>query len=195
MLANRLALASAIVLASKSCATMARAQDYAIDTARSVLKLRVFKSGLLSAFAHNHEIEAPIAEGTVHLSSDPSVALNIRARELRVVDPDVSVKERGEVQATMEGPEVLDVKNFPDISFQSEAVQKKDDQHWTVRGNLTLHGRTSPVKVDVAYKDGHYQGSAQLLQHDFGMTPVSIAGGTVKVKDEVRIEFDIVLKL
>jgi hypothetical protein len=50
------------------------------------------------------------------------------------------------------------------------------------------------VDVDVALKDGHFEGFAQLKQRDFGMTPVSIAGGTVKVKDEVRIEFTIVLK-
>jgi polyisoprenoid-binding protein YceI len=194
MLATRLALASAIALGGASCARVAAAQDHAIDTARSVLKLRVFKSGLLSGFAHNHEIEARIAEGTVHLSGDPSVALKVRARELRVQDPGVSAKERGDVQRTMEGPEVLDIERFPGISFQSTAVQKEDDRHWVVRGNLTLHGKTSPVQVDVAYKEGHYQGSAELLQHEFGMTPVSIAGGTVKVKDGVRIEFDVVLK-
>jgi hypothetical protein len=51
-----------------------------------------------------------------------------------------------------------------------------------------------PVEVEVAYKRGHYQGSAQLRQHDFGMTPVTIAGGAVKVKDAVKIEFDFVLK-
>jgi hypothetical protein len=159
-----------------------------------VLKILVFKSGLFSAFAHNHEIAAPIAEGTVHLSSYPSVALQVHAHELRVVDPDASSGERGDVQKTMEGPEVLDIKRFPEISYHSTGVQKKDDQHWTVRGNLTLHGCTSPVEVEVAYKDGHYQGSAQLRQHDFGMTPVTIAGGAVKVKDEVKIEFDFVLK-
>ena len=34
-------------------------------------------------------------------------------------------------------------------------------------------------------------GSTSLKQTDFGITPISIAGGTVKVKDEVRIEFDV----
>jgi hypothetical protein len=30
-----------------------------------------------------------------------------------------------------------------------------------------------------------------LKQRDFGITPVSIAGGTVKVKNELTIDFDI----
>jgi hypothetical protein len=32
-----------------------------------------------------------------------------------------------------------------------------------------------------------------LKQTDFGITPVTVAGGTVKVKDEVKIEFEIAL--
>jgi hypothetical protein len=45
----------------------------------------------------------------------------------------------------------------------------------------------------VALKDDRYRGSATLKQTDFGMTPVTIAGGTVKVKDEIKIEFEIAL--
>jgi polyisoprenoid-binding protein YceI len=194
MLATRLLLASVMLLCSGSCVTKAAAQDRPIDTTHSVLKIRVFKSGVFSAFAHDHEIEAPIADGTVHLAANPSVALRVHGRELRVLDPDASSGQRAEIQGTMEGPQVLDIKRFPEISFQSTAVQRKDDQHWLVRGNLTLHGQTSALEVGVVFKDNHYRGFAQLRQHDFGMIPVSIAGGTVKVKDEVRIEFDIVLK-
>jgi len=38
-----------------------------------------------------------------------------------------------------------------------------------------------------------YRGSATLKQTDFGITPVTVAGGTVKVKNEVKVEFDIAL--
>lgn len=177
-----------------ACATSVTAQERAIDTARSILKIRVFKSGILSAFAHDHEIEAPIAEGTVHLSADPRVSLQIHASDLRVLDPELSPGKREEVQKTMQGPEVLDTKRFSDISFQSNTIHKKDDQHWLVRGDLTVHGQTGPVEVEVEQKDGRYQGSAKLRQRAFGITPVAIVGGTVKVKDEVKIEFDIALK-
>ncbi len=40
--------------------------------------------------------------------------------------------------------------------------------------------------------DRHYTGSATVRQSDFGMTPIRIAGGTVQVKDDVKIDFDIV---
>jgi hypothetical protein len=44
----------------------------------------------------------------------------------------------------------------------------------------------------VALQDGRYRGTVVLKQRDFGITPISIAGGTVKVKDELKVEFDIV---
>jgi polyisoprenoid-binding protein YceI len=63
-----------------------------------------------------------------------------------------------------------------------------------VHGELTLHGETRPVRVTVEGQNGRYHGSAELRQKDFGITPVTVAGGTVKVKNEVRVEFDVVGK-
>jgi polyisoprenoid-binding protein YceI len=193
MLRDILAIA-AIVLDGASCPTGAVVQDYSIDTSRSVLIVRVFKSGIFSAFAHDHEIEAPVAEGDIHLSADPSVTLRVRAGELRVLDPELSTDKRNDVQKTMDGPKVLDIQRFPEISFQSTAVQKKGKEQWIVHGNLALHGQTVPVEVEVTQKEGHYRGSVVLRQRVFGITPVAIAGGTVTVKDEVKIEFDIIMK-
>jgi MOSC domain-containing protein YiiM len=45
--------------------------------------------------------------------------------------------------------------------------------------------------MSVRTENGHYLGSATVKQQEFGITPITIAGGTVKVKDEVKIEFDI----
>jgi polyisoprenoid-binding protein YceI len=181
-----------LLLCSWTCPSLARAQSRAMDAGHSTLKIRVFKSGLFSAFAHDHEIEAPIT-GSVNLSTKPSVELRVDARKLRVLDPKLSPKNRADVQKTMEGPQVLDSNRFTEISFHSTAVESKGKEHWTVQGNLALHGQSSPVSVDVNFRDGRYLGSARLKQRAFRMTPVSIAGGTVKVKDEVEVEFDIVL--
>jgi polyisoprenoid-binding protein YceI len=86
----------------------------------------------------------------------------------------------------MEGPQVLDSNRFAEISFHSTAVESKGKEHWTVLGNLTLHGQSSSVSVDVNLRNGHYLGSARLKQRTFGMTPINIAGGTVKVKMRSR---------
>jgi polyisoprenoid-binding protein YceI len=91
----------------------------------------------------------------------------------------------------MLGTQVLDVDQFPEIRFQSTGVEPKGPAHWIVHGNLGLHGKDHPITFEVILKDDRYRGSATLNQTDFGITPVTVAGGTVKVKDEVKIEFEI----
>src|SRR5258705_6521041 len=71
-----------------------------IDTEKSAVTVRVFKSGLFSGFAHDHEISAPIQEGSFD-QANGSVQLKVDARKLRVVDKDVSDKDRAEIQQTM----------------------------------------------------------------------------------------------
>ena len=165
----------------------------AIDVAHSVMKVHVYKAGFFSAFGHEHEIVAPIAAGEVENSENPAVELRVEAAKLQVVDADLSTEKRAEVQATMQGPQVLDSSRFPEIRFHSTRVENKGANHWAVRGELTLHGHTRPIEIDATQKDGRYRGSAALRQRDFGIAPVSVAGGAVKVKDEVKVEFDVAL--
>jgi len=171
----------------------AQAATADIDVEHSTLTLRVYKTGLFAAFAHDHELNAPIRQGSFD-EDKQVVELSVDARMLHVVDPGVSASERSQIQATMLGPKVLDSDKFQDIKFHSTSVERAGEGKWTVNGELTLHGQTHPVKVDVQGEKGHYHGSALLRQKEFGITPVSIAGGSVKVKDEIRVEFDIVGK-
>jgi polyisoprenoid-binding protein YceI len=173
-------------------ATHAQSQK-SIDTDRSVLTVHVYKTGLFSAFAHNHEIRAAIQSGSFG-EDKPFVEFSVDARALRVLDLDASDSERRDIQATMLGPKVLDGERFPEIHFRSTDVHRMAEGKWVVNGDLTLHGQTKPVKVDVSSEAGRYRGSAELYQKDFGITPVSVAGGSVKVKNEVRVEFEIVGK-
>lgn len=170
------------------------AQVRAIDTERSTVTVHVFKAGLFSAFGHEHEVRAPIASGTVEVSqADPKVELAFHARELKVLDPDLKASDRAEVQATMLGPKVLDAERFPEIRFRSTRVTR-DGAGWRVEGELTLHGQTRRVTLGVTEAGGRYLGSVKLRQRDFGITPVTVAGGTVKVKDELQLEFAIAAK-
>jgi len=164
-----------------------------IDAAHSTITVHVYKSGFLSAFAHNHEIQAPVQSGEVKESDPAAVELRVDARKLKVLDPEISEGTRTQIQDTMSGVQVLDVAHFPEIRFRSTSVEAKGPGHWTAHGSLALHGKERPIAVEVTLKGGRYQGSASLKQTDFGITPVTVAGGTVKVKDEVKIEFEVVL--
>ena len=108
-------------------------------------------------------------------------------------DPKISDKDRDEIQEAMLGPKVLDSERYPEIIFRSTAAEPRGTGSWMVRGNLSLHGQARSVAVEVSERDGHYVGNTRLKHTDFGIKPVRIAGGTVRVKDEIRIEFDIQL--
>ena len=176
-----------------SCAWPAPAQQRAIDTEKSTLTVRVSKTGLFSGLAHDHEIAAPIAGGFVDTAA-ARVELHAGTPAMRVMDRDVSEKDRAEIQATMLSGEVLDAGRYPEIVFRSRSAQPTEAGSWNVVGDLTLHGETHTVTVEVHQQDGHFTGAARLKQTDFGIKPVKIAGGAVRVKDELRVEFDIWLK-
>ncbi len=164
----------------------------AIDTEKSVITVRVFKAGFFSAFAHDHEISAPIEQGGFN-EGNTSVEVKVDARKLRVVDKEISERDRAEIQQTMLGPKVLDSEKFPEIRFRaSGGADRPRLGRLTIEGELTLHGQTHPVRVEVIGMNGHYHGTAQLKQKDFGIAPISLGGGTVKVKNELRVEFDVV---
>ena len=180
------------VAVTLSVAPLAIGQVHPIDNS-SRLVVHAFKSGLFSGLADNHEIEAPISEGTVD-----EVGLRVRfvveSGRMKVLDPKLSADKRREVQERMQGPEVLDSARFPKITFESAKVEHTDQGALRVEGRLSLHGLSRPISVSVKKENGRYVGPCTLSQREFGISPISIAGGTVKVKDELKIEFDIKTK-
>jgi polyisoprenoid-binding protein YceI len=190
---NRAArLLLAISVTSMLWARNASAQT-AIDPQKSSIIVRVLKAGVFSAFGHEHEISAPIQQGSF-TENPASVELTVDARRMRVMDKGISEKDRTDIQQTMLGPKVLDSERFPEIRFRSSGVERLGEGKWTVQGDLTIHGETRPVKVRAEGGNGRYRGTAELKQKDFGITPVTVGGGAVKVKNELRIEFDLVSK-
>ncbi len=179
-------LACMVVLAAAAAWGQARP----IDGAGSKLTVHAFKTGLFSGFADNHEIEAPIADGSIDEAA-PRVRFVVESRKMKVLDPQLSAERRRVVQERMVGPEVLDVERFPKISFESTKVERSGEGQFLVEGQLLLHGVTRTVAVKVRSENGRYLGTCTLKQRDYGIEPISIVGGTVKVKDELKIDFDI----
>lgn len=50
------------------------------------------------------------------------------------------------------GPDVLDVDQYPTIDFASRSVTQTSAGHYAVAGDLTLHGITRPVTLDLAVR-------------------------------------------
>ncbi len=168
------------------------AQSKPIATDRSTLTVFAYKSGLFSAFADDHIVRAPIAAGTISDAAPLSVEITVRSADLVVLDPALSPDKRAEVQERMRGPEVLDIQQYPEITFASSAITPLGDDRWSVTGTLTMHGVAREMTFLVARQNGTFRGTTTMNQSAFGIKPISIVGGTVRVKDELKIEFEIV---
>jgi polyisoprenoid-binding protein YceI len=48
-------------------------------------------------------------------------------------------------------PDFFDAEKHPQITFRSTGVQKVDDQHWKIRGDLTIKDTTKQVVLDTVY--------------------------------------------
>ena len=172
-------------------ALSAGAQQRNIDTQKSTLNIHVGKTGAFSSFGHEHEVRAPIHNGSADTGAHRAVEIHVDARALRVIDKEASEKERAEVQKTMLGPEVLDSEHHQEIVFKSAGAEPGGPGKWTLRGNLTLRGQTRLVTAQVTLKDGHYTGESSVKLTDFGIKPPGKAG--VRAKDELKITFDVQL--
>ena len=180
-----------VVISAALAFMLSGAQAADLDLAASKITIHVEKSGLFAAFAHNHIVAAPLASGSLD-TAERTVQLKFHTQDIKVLDPGAGASERQKIQSTMQSPEVLDPAKFPDISFSSTSVESPAAERYLVHGNLTLHGVTRPIDLPVGFANGHYTGKVTIKQTDFGITPVKIAGGAVRVKDPVSIEFDIV---
>jgi polyisoprenoid-binding protein YceI len=202
----RTAIGALVLALLASAALVAQAGKYQVDRAASSVLIQVGKGGLFSFAAHDHEVAAPALAGTVVLDqtdiSKSSVSLEFDATALKVTDKGKPATDVPEVQAAMLSDRVLDVPRYPKITFRSTRVsvanKAADRLTLNVAGDLTLHGTTRPVttRVEVGLKDTVLTatGTAKIRQSDFGMKPVTAGGGTVRVKDEVDVVFQVVAR-
>jgi len=177
------------------------AAGYRIDAGQSHFTVHVGVGGLLSGFAHNHNIAIRNFTGNVEFSPDsPKGAMNmtIEANSLAVIDK-VSDKDRQEIEQHMRD-EVLETSKYSQIVFRSTdvSVNKVGEGQYQAKifGDLTLHGVTRHglinAQLEVNGNTIKARGEFPLRQTEYGIKLISVAGGTVKVKDELKFNFDIV---
>lgn len=195
LLANFLPL---VMLVSHAWATSV---TFRAEPARSEFTIELGKAGLLKAFGDDHLIRVTDYRCDVFLDEqdlgNSSVKITIPTASLKVVDLKLDAEKRAEVQKRMEGPDVLDIARFPEITFVSRGVKVVGNGRFRLEGDLKIRDATRPVTLEVTLvPEGtarHVRGEARIRQTSFGIRPVTAVGGTIKVKDEMRIVFDLVL--
>ncbi len=177
-------------------------ESYRFDPARSRFRVQAFATGLLSLFAHSPTFALTQFSGEMHFVpgtfAEAGLRLTVRTDSLRLLDQ-VKEADRQEIESRMHG-EVLETARYPEADFQSSTITASSlaDYQYRLRiaGQWTMHGVTHPEQFEAVLKlatDGILlAGQLTLLQSRYGIRPVSALGGTIRLKDEVRLGFDLV---
>jgi hypothetical protein len=180
-----------ILLLLVTAARTVPAAQSAIDVEHSTIRIHVGKSGLLAAAGHDHWVLAPIAEGALENGPSSSFSFRVESGQMKLEeDKSLSGEQQAEVERTMQ-TQVLESEKYPEIRFRSTSIEPASQGSWVVHGELSLHGQTRPVTTTVRKQENAYIGRCQIKQSDFGIQPVRVAGGMVRVKDELDIQFSV----
>lgn len=111
------------------------------------------------------------------------------------IDPSVMNSGFAKRDDDLKGPGFFDVANFKSITYRSSKLTRIDATHATIEGELTLHGVTKPVTLNLTFNGtgngmmgdtrAGFLATATLLRSDFGMKTFLPAVG-----DEVDILID-----
>lgn len=173
---------------------------YRIDAGRSRFVVQAFAAGLLSMFGHDPLLAVTGFGGDarcVPATLGAASLLLVKADSLVVVS-DMGEKERREIERAIRA-ELLETARHPEIAFMSASVsaQRMAEGQYQIEisGDLSLCGgtRRCPIGAQVTVNgDGlRARGEFSLRQSDYNIKPTSVAGGTLKVRDELKLSFDI----
>lgn len=177
---------------------------YLIDGRASRFTVRAFASGMLAAMGHNPTVGIRDFSGEMSFNPEKveagSLRLVVKAGSLSVQD-DISDKDRREMERLM-NQEVLETARFPEIRYEASdiTVTRASEMLYSaaLNGELTLHGvtRRQPIDARVTLLGSMLRASGDftLDQTDYNIKLVSVAGGALKVKDELKFSFEIVAR-
>ena len=172
---------------------------FATDAKTSLFTVQAFAAGLASAVAHSPSFAIRDFVGDIELlpgsMKDGALHLTINLRSLEILD-EVSRHDRSEIERVM-FEEVLETSKYPKARYESTRVNVTEAGESICRaeidGDLTLHGITRCVSLETQIVIGEdslrAQGSFSLSQPDFGLKIASVAGGTLKLREELKCHF------
>jgi polyisoprenoid-binding protein YceI len=186
---------------------------YVVSESQSRVRVHVGKSGAFSFAGHRHEVAAPVA-GTITANpadlAASSVELLFSTPRFRVLPDGEPDGDAPKVEEVMRGPRVLDVARFAELRFHSRrvaggvagaatgepATAAARRYELRITGDLTIHGVTRelvvPMSVVLEGETLKASGRSTIRHDQFALTPVTAGGGTVRVSNEIEIDFAIV---
>lgn len=135
--------------------------------------------------------------GTVSLD-EADVARSAVEATIDAASIDTAVADR---DAHLKSPDFLDVARYPTLTFRSTKVARAGKDALRVDGELTLHGVTRPVTLDVTMTPEvkgmtgetrrGFSATTKLSRKDFGLTWNKLVEAGPAVGDEVTVTLDL----
>jgi len=175
---------------------------YRFEPERSRFSVQAFAAGMLSFLAHSPTFAVRAFGGTLHFDTErrhgDGLDLTITAEALELLDR-VKAADRQEIETRMRR-EVLATDRHPTIQYHAGGFdgERTGDGLYRlhVAGRLALHGVEQAHAVDgqllVAADGIRLRGETMLHMADYRIRPVTALGGTIKLKDDLRIAFDLI---
>lgn len=181
LLAGMMALAAPLALAQTS--------TWVPDTAHSEVAFSVLHMGLANVRGRFGNIRGTIVMNAADITKS---TVNVTI-DVTTVDTGVAPRD-----ADLKGPHFFDVAQFPSATFVSTGVVKTDSG-LAVSGNLTLHGVTKPVVLQVDGPNGPVEGMDHTPHTGYSATTTlsrtafNIGSGfpTAVVGDQVKLTIDL----
>lgn len=186
------------------------AQRFAIDPAQSWLRTRVYRSGRLAKFGHNHVmmsqgLEGQIVLGDVDAQARITVTLPLeslvvddplaRAAEGAEFDGTIPDKDRAATRKNMLGAALLNAAAYPDITLRSVRIEGARPDLVVVT-DVTIAGQTRridlPVTVEVTDDTITAVGDFVVTHEALGLEPFSALLGALRVRDDIGLHFTLV---
>ncbi|CAM3999410.1 YceI family protein [Corallococcus sp. ZKHCc1 1396] len=186
----KMTLKSAITLIAVAAPSFAFAAAYDIDGSHSSADFSV-KHMMVSNVKGNFKVQS----GTVNID-DKDVTKSTVEAVLDAASINTSEPKRDE---HLKSPDFFDTAKFPTITFKSTKVAKAGKDKLKVTGDLTLHGVTKPVVLDVVgptpeIKDAFggmrrgVEATTKINRKDFGLGwNKALEAGGVAVGEDISI--------
>jgi polyisoprenoid-binding protein YceI len=168
------------------------AGTWTVDAAHSNVEFSVKHMGIANVRGKFTEFEGTLEVG--ENLADSSAHGKVAAASV-----DTNEEQR---DAHLRSPDFFNVDEYPDITFESTRVEPIDDESSHVYGNLTMHGVTHEVKLQVVLlgvdtdPSGNDRAGLEVVgslkRSDFDMKFNQMLGsGNALVGDKVKVSLDI----
>jgi len=173
---------------------------FRVDSSESLVVIEVRRGGSLARLGHDHVVASHEVGG--YVAPDEGRADLYVALERLAVDEAALRAEAGfDTQPTasdIDGTranmleKVLEAEKFPFALIRVSGARQGDV---TLSVAITLHGTTrtlqAPARIDADAGEISVTGRLSFDQTDFGITPYSLLGGAIAVKNGVELRFRI----